>query len=338
MFDTLNLDTDIDRPLRKVFIGTHGNDSGWMQIDLDHNPSTNTTFEVVDFIAGSGAISLSDAARGPETHLHIRGCLIGQSYATPFLTKLKSALGNNVPLAAPRHFHAVFPLPNAGWLESFAYKFEVSRPQRFTGTSARADLIQAFKDKNYTFIGSIGAVHDDWWERWVPRRVNRNGVIRSVVNLNPPIQPRRGNPISRFNFRLNRSFRSNRQRYRVTYDQPTDPGNPTAREQAFRAKLQAEELFQSSHEFPEHQRFRFDSFNDFWDAFTWRVTYNSRRNHLTGVGTRYLYTCIIPVTSDPDHNDSSKNHLIFNFFPASNNANPVITLIDEASTDLFNIV
>ena len=121
-FLTINFNSDIDRPLRKVYIGTHGNDSGWMQIqfetvdvDGDGRAEANTTFEVLaNIVDSTDAFEFEDDAKNDTTAVHIRGCLIGQDFARPFLEKLKEVLGNDVPVSAPKHYHVVHRLPNAG--------------------------------------------------------------------------------------------------------------------------------------------------------------------------------------------------------------------------------
>lgn len=346
MFLTINFESDIERPLRKVFIGTHGNDSGWMQvqfeavdIDGDNKVEANTTYEVLEDINLSDAFHFEDAAKNSDTHVHIRGCLIGQDYAQPFVELLKKVLGDDVPVSAPKHYHVINRLPNAGYMEFFGYQFQISSLTHFRGRDARTNLIQAFKDADFFFIEAAGGhfLEDEWWEKWVPRNVGMGKrTIRHRINFEPPILPRRGNPIVRMNLRFPKAFRAERQQYKFTVTGvASDPGNQAARILVLHNVIRAQDEFKAAHPFPKYKRFEFDTLDDFFDGFNWRVTYSSRRNKLYGTGTRYLYTVIVPITSDPDPNDDTKNHLIFNFNPSTNNTNPAISLIDEEDDDLF---
>lgn len=349
MLLTVNFNGDIDRPLRKVFIGTHGNDSGWMQIQFDavdvngdNKVEANTTYEVLENIDTTDAFHFEDAAKNDDTHVHIRGCLIGQDFARPFVELLKKVMGDEVPVSAPKHYHVVVRLPNAGHMEFFGYQFQVSVLSRFRGRDARSELIEAFKEASFFFIDAAGGhfLEDEWWEKWIPRNVSLGKrTIRHRVNFEPPILPRRGNPIVRMNIPLPKAFRAVRQQYRYTVTGVTsDPGNLATRIELVHNVIRADDDFKVAHPFPIYKRYEFDTIDQFFEGFNWRVTYNSRKEKLYATGSRYLYTVNAPITSDPDANDDTKNHLIFNFNPNANNTNPAISLIDEEDDDLFLIV
>lgn len=354
MFLTVNFDSDIDRPLRKIFIGTHGNDSGWMQIqfgdidlDGDGRSESNTTYEVLEEAATTNAFEFSDSSRDVNTKVHIRGCLIGQDFALPFLSKLKEVLGNEVPVSAPKHYHVTYRIRNAGIIEFFAYQFELHVLEPFRagdGETAREHLIDAFKAASFFYIDSAGgsSVEDEFWDRWTPRNVGLGKrTVRYPVNIEPPIQPRRGSTITSLVIEYPEAFRALRENYRFTVTEvESDPGSQAARIEVVKNVIRANAHFQDppTHPFPIHARWEFDTVEDFLDGFNWRATYNRNRKKLYGVGTRYTYTLIVPITSNPDPSDTTKNHLIYNFYPQTNNPVAPITLIDDNDENLFATV
>lgn len=84
--------------------------------------------------------------------------------------------------------------------------------------------------------------------------------------------------------------------------------------------------------YPWYQRYEFDSFDEFWDGFSWGTpTWNAAESRLGIVGTRHKYTCIVPISADP----AGANNLIFNFYPNTGNPTPAINQLLESDARLF---
>ncbi|MAZ27445.1 MAG: hypothetical protein CL868_10260 [Cytophagaceae bacterium] len=345
----LKTDTDIQRPVGNIYIVSHGRDNGWMQvpfanIDLDSRQGPdNTTYEVLIEADNSNVCDIPAAMRDDNTKIRIRGCNIGQDYALPFVNKLKAAFGGNVPISAPKHYVLVVPIPDAGSIEAFCYQFQLKVRDEFTGDDARQNLIEAFQLEAHDFVkGAI--LTDDWWDKWIPEdiSVGERDVLHKV-RFSPPLKPRRGADISVANISVPKAFKSQQVLFPMKKENVTsDPGSPQARLDLILDEIRNHPLFASTHAYPYYKRMEFDTVNDFLDAHLWFPIYKPEEQEVFAVGRRYIYTVSPPITLDPEADDTlddgTKNKLLYNFTPKSNNPNPAVTLIDEDDTEIFQIV
>ncbi len=335
--DHLNTAASIGLPVGDFVISSHGNDAGYMQLQLAdihlagrRRAETVTTFEVLEEAVNTGIISIPNSLTNPRpvagvpAGFHIRGCKIGQ--AEPFVRKLKEALGGQVTVTAPMHFHQNRNLPRMGVLEHLGYDFAVKRNTAFAN---KAELVAAFQAANLTFFENT-AVPNDSWNDWIPGNIRRARTAkRFTVNLGTPIQRNATHQIT--NVRVDGQYRHDQESF--TYTIPYSSGAPgtthAERLTVLTTSLNAHAAFSSGHEFPMYQRYETTSVSDFLDDFTWTFSWSRRTRILTCVGRRHRYTMIVPVT------DPATNNLCLNFFPNAGNPTPVIRLLPENDSRFF---
>ena len=90
-----------------------------------------------------------DSAGTPiQAQFLVRGCRIGNAPA--YLRKLKEALGNAMPVIAPKHFHiAAQQTRPAGFVEYMGYSFAFTKP---TQLRDRAAVLTAFQGGGFTRV------------------------------------------------------------------------------------------------------------------------------------------------------------------------------------------
>lgn len=345
----LNTDGGVSRPIENMFICSHGNDSGWLQLDLaiiladlngDGFPElvNDSNYEALVAAVASGAIIIPNSVINPRppgtgpAFVHIKGCKIGQDHARPFVEKFKEALGGQVNLTAPKHYQSVSEIDGAGILEYLSYEFSVTSPTEFAN---RAALISAFESAGHTFIDGTPVPNVNWG-RWVHRNITagRRGS-RFTVGLNPAIQIDATHEQTSLRLSGRTSFRHEVETvpYSISFIGSTPPTTVEARRQLLRDQLRANRLFDPAQTgFPKYQRLEFDSFDEFWDGLSWSTPrWNASESRLSIVGTRHKYICIVPICTDPN----GDNNLIFNFYPEPGNSTPVINQLLETDTRLF---
>ncbi len=324
-------------PVSDFIVASHGNDAGYMQIQLAdirlagrRRAETITSFEVLEEAVNTGVINIPSSLTNPRpvagvpAAFHIRGCKIGQ--AEPFVRKLKEALGGQVTVTAPKHFHQNQTIPRVGVLEFLGYDFAIKRETAFAN---KAELVAAFQAENLTFFEGT-PVPNDSWNDWIPSNIRkRRTAKRFTVNFGTPIQRNATHQIT--NLRVNGQFRYDLEAftYTITFSGGA-PGTAHAdRLNHLSTSLNDDPVFASGHEFPMFSRFECSSVSNFLDAFTWTFTWAARTRVLTCVGRRHKYTMIVPVT------DPATNNLCLNFFPNAGNPTPVIRLLPENDSRFF---
>jgi hypothetical protein len=333
----LQTDGGVTRPVGNIIIASHGNDQGWMQIqfaDIDINgdgvAEANTTYEVLVEADTTNVADIPANVRDANTKFHIKGCKIGQAYAAPFVQKVKAALGGNVPVSAPKHFHQVWFRTDLGVMEYLGYDFSVVRPTAFASRNA---LITAFQGAGLQFVDGTNVPNANW-NRWIPRNVSRGRRRRIfTVNLVPALTPTGGRALNSLRLTLDTGFRHDRQTYTFTISYgagASPPAGNAARKTEMKTSMGGIAEFQAAHPFPHYKRYEFNSLDDFADGFTWAFNYNARRRVMRCVGTRRKYTVIVPIT-DP----ANANNLFFNFYPFAGNATPVATQLLENDARFF---
>lgn len=321
----------ISLPVEDLLIGTHANSNGFLFIPLYPGQRGHTNYEALEetINTNSHSISIPDAVIGYTsgdsiTHsFDIKGCNIGQQ--VPFLIKLKEALGDHVKVTAPKHFHFLFDQRRFGTIEGMAYEFSILRS---TAISNRADLISAFQTETGLTYYDGSNIPSISWDSWLPIRLRRNDLRRrrrlnrrNTVNLGQSIG-------RRSTLRNNIGFRTEREQfsYTIAYPRPSDvPSSNADRMIALREQLGEIDSFDSSHDFPQYERWGYSSFNDFMAGYNWRLRKRGRR--LICIGTRFKYTVILPIL------DTSTDNLIFNYYPHSRSGNTEILSTDLVVTN-----
>lgn len=310
----------IPRPIDDLLVGAHANDQGSMFIPMFPGQRGPTKFETLERTINDAArsIEIPDATIGhapgdPITHFfHIKGCSIGQ--ARPFLVKLKEALGDNVNVTAPKHFHILYYNSRLGVFEGMGYEYTIIRRDPFQN---RADVVAAFQ-ANPNFVPYDGsAVPAAEWDDWLPRRIRRNH-LRTRKKLKRRIRVNLGLPLGRRNtIPYDIEFRSypNRFRYTVEYDNRAQvPRTRADQEQDLEDTLNDDPTFDAGHDFPEYERWGYSDIDDFIQGYTWRFNRNGK--YLVCIGRRYEYTLVPPIM------DLNTGNFIYNFYPNQGSPHP----------------
>ncbi len=323
----------VTRPVGDMLVASHGNDNGWMEIQLanidadgDGVTDANITYEVLEIADSTNVIDLPTAIRDINTKFHIKGCKIGQSL--PFVQKLKAALGNAVPVTAPKFFHEVWFRTDLGVLEYLGYDFSVVRPTAF---ASRAALLAAFQGAGLQWIDN-SAVPNENWANWIPTNVSIGRRARSyTVNLNPSLTPTSGSPVSSLRLPIHNGFRHDAETFTFTinYSGHAPPTGTAARKAAMKTIMAGGADFQTTHAYPIYKRYEYNSLDEFVDGFVWVFNYDASHTRMTCVGTRHRYTVVVPITNPTD------NNLYFNFYPYAGNTTPVINQLLETDARFF---
>jgi hypothetical protein len=341
-FQHLEATAAIPKPVGNLLIASHGNDSGWMQIDLDGALAVDTQYEVVEQAVTSGSVTLpKDLYHNADgtvaaTTIQIRGCRIG--VAEPFVDKLKEAFGGDVPVGAPKHFHVVFPGNYAnglgGMFEYLAYSFKIVRRDPF-GAAERGQLVAAFAGAGFTLIDG-SAVPGNRWDKWVPsaRRMNRT---RTRTAISVPLGQQAGT-ITTLRDSNGREFRHDVDRFTFTITGLAGPPAEADQMNVLRNAINASPKFAAAHPFPINQRYGHATGNDFVNGMRW--AFNWQAGRLVCVGTQNTYTVVVPVTeSAPDPAgrppDPPSGNLLFNFYPRPGGAAAVVETMPVGDGRLF---
>ena len=333
--DHLETDAGVTRPVEDMFIASHGNDGGWLQIqfadidaDGDGNPDTNTTYEVLEIADTTNVADIPATVRGAASQFHIKGCKIGQNYAVPFVEKIKAALGGVVPVTAPKHFHEVWYRTDLGVLEYLGYDFSVVQASAFANRNA---LLAAFGAAGLLFIDG-SAIPANFWNSRIPAKVGTGRRTMSyTVNLSPVLTPVNGSAMNSLRLNLDESFRHDAERFTFTlnYGAGTPPASDAAKKADMQTSMGGEVVFQVAHPFPMYARYEYNNLTDFVNGFTWAFTYNKNNHLMRCVGTRHRYTLIVPIT------DPANNNLYYNFYPYAGNPTPLTKQLLEADARFF---
>lgn len=328
------LDTSdiIPKPIGNILIGSHGNDEGWLQIDLDGGASTDIDYEVLENAITSGSVVIPNSLREqPDGTLvpidiHIRGCQIGKSLK--FMLKLKEAFDGVNRVTAPKHFHIIDIAQSRGIFEYLGYGFKIIRKERLlTKPQART----SFQEGVFRFINESD-VPDNRWKSWIPRRkrLNKPKTItkRFYVKLGQTIG-------SQTDLRVKREFRHKRRKFHffpISIVLSSNPPNENARMGKLRNFLANHDLFKSGHDYPIYERYGYSDLNDFLNAWKWRFIWRASTKKLICLGWWHEYTVIVPIT------DPNNNNLIYNFYPFSGTGFNAITNLQVTDTQMFQTV
>ena len=315
-----HLATHVNSPLTSILIGTHGNESGWMNVQLDPAFDAHTTYEALEkaFDPSTRSCQLVDAIIDPrpvdsnnqpiDPSVFIRGCRIG--VMTAFIEKFKDVINGlsttSVGVAAPLFYHVVYSLAQ-GVFEAFNYDFHIFKS---TSIANKSDLVTLLDAVGYTDMYGTN-ITTAQWNSWVPTRITRAVDPLVRVKLNP-------SPITRLT-----SLKAGRYKYQrssvLTLRMDPSVGTlPTTQativpflktlmnNQAANAGTDAFWLmFQNTHPLPFYKRYEYTSIDDMVDGLEWILNSKSR----VYTGRRYEY-----YVSPPVINNNSNNELVFNFY------------------------
>lgn len=315
----------VTRPIDDALIAAHANSEGWIFIPMFPKQKGGTNFETLEKALAdpTKSIAIDDTVIGHSpgdaiTHsVHFKGCNIGK--APPFLAKFREALGDNVMVTAPKHFHGLYEHTAYGTFEYMAYEFSVRNKKDF---ATRAALLAAFDAEGFTFIDG-SAVPTTEWTKWVPAK--RFGKSKTI-----PLSSKLGVAIGkRKTIETERQFRVARLPFSwtITFSGGPPPSTTAARQAAFESSVSGDAAFQSTHPYPFYERLGYASVADFFAGYTW--THDVKKRTLFTAGRRVEYTILLPIT------DMATGDLVFNFHPISTTPYAAITNLNETDSDYF---
>ncbi|MDN3657351.1 hypothetical protein QWZ08_16995 [Ferruginibacter paludis] len=332
-------------PLTDILIGTHGNESGWMNVQLDPAFDAHTTYEAMESAinAPTRTCQLADAIINPrpvdsnnnpiDPHVFIRGCRIG--VMNPFIEKFKEVINGlsttDIGVCAPLFYHEVYNV-RQGVFESFNYDFHIFSK---TAVADKAALVALFDGLNA--VDTYGtAITTAQWNGWIKTNITRDADPLVLVNL-------AATPVTNL-----LTLRSGFYRHRfqtiissIRVDPavgalPTDPAGI-----ATFLKQQLNNLaanpgtnpfglqLQSTHPFPLFTRYEYASIDEMVDGLTWTVNTQSR----VFVGKRHEYYVCPPVTAN-----NANNELIYNFYATQGGGATSKKNFADDAADYFNAV
>ena len=323
----LGVSPAVVRPIGNVLLGAHANSEGWLFIPMFRDQDGWTNFETLEDTLARPArsISIPNALIGhnagdPIAHnVHFKGCNIGK--ARPYLLQFKAALGGNVNVTAPKHFHGLYHHTDYGVWEYMGYEFIIRRPTNFPN---RAACVAAFQAGGFTLVDG-NPVPNANWNKWIPRRIGQttknkiNGHLGGVLGRRSTITVER-------HFRVDRTpFES-----AIEYADAGRVPPPAARQAAFEAAVRARATMDPAHAYPAYVRLGYASFAEFVAGHRWTHTKAGRVLNTRGDRTRY--TVVVPITNPANGN------LIFNFHPNAGSPHAPVNGLDEANPLYFETV
>lgn len=319
-------------PIRHLIISSHANPEGHLFMKLSLAGAAQITYEDLEAAVQARSLLVDSALLQPRPHdtngaaipatFLIRGCRIGT--APVYLRKLKEALGNAVPVIAPKHFHiAAQQSRPAGFVEYMGYSFSVNRASQLRNKAA---VVAAFQAGGFTRIDNQPVPARSWGE-WVPRNPHaaaQQDVAARVLN---PINNQTQAVPGRFRFRLRQLFPAEQ-----SFALASDPGTETGRKAAVRTELEATHpQYRAAHPFPIYFRFGYATMADFMDGWTWHFRYDRSSGTLFFTASRAEYTIIRPIV------EIASNRLILNYYPSGRQGS-VLELLNVTDSRLFATV
>jgi hypothetical protein len=250
----------------------------------------------------------------------------------PYLTLLKSALGDRKPVTAPKFFHGLFPrnaTDRDAIFEWMAYSYEVNAKTPF---SDHAHLIKALQDQHFKRLDGTPVADADI-DTWVDRSLQLTPTSKHVVTVVLPvlIVPAMGtiSALAKFNGQC----RSERD----TYTYQATSGVPVPQNQtALKTALQQVDNLKPTHPYPIFRRLLFATFDDFFNGKDWVQQRNG-----DWIGTHFIYTLVIPIMKiemppppppAPPPTPVAPNELIFNFYPPIGGGAPTMHFLEDNPT------
>lgn len=333
----------LDGLLVDPFPGSPGPWTDYEALEASMNGASQP-IAIPDQLIGYSTTSPNPTARA----FHIKGCNVGK--ATPWLTKLHSALGGHVRVTAPRHFHGVSTNGTMGTssvdiLEWMAHEFVVFQK---TAIPSRNALAAAFHAKGYARPDGtpIPLASFRAWLKFLaitPRMQAHDTFIQSK-NIRVPL----GRNIGGL------KYTSGVMHYDCTTpddptieetftfpagEAPTD--NPAGLLAALPSLLLTRREYQATHPFPIYQRVGYTTISDMIANLKWtfKVTNHTTPTSVTCFGGRFQYELLVPIANPGPRGavEPTKAPLIYNHIPETGPP-AVAPAFDENNTFYFGTV
>lgn len=338
--DHLKANTAVTKPIGNILLGTHARGYD-MVIPVVPYQKENTSFErLLDCMFPSiigPYIDVPDSIINYDQYtpkinntLHIKGCNIGKSPV--FLRKLKEAIGDNMYITAPLHFHTINPPLHGGTFETMTYEFRVLRATPF---SNRTDYINELNSKGFTFYNGDPVTIQDW-KKWVPKNIKESSKSLKYYKLGISIG--KAKTLHEFLFYEYESLirKIPITTYATADDIPVSDSDRMIELSDFLETYKyrsgdPQRAFDSAHPFPEYIRQGYASKQDFIDGHDWKFSVNG--NILMCNGSYHDYTLCVPIL------DRTTGNIRFNFYPnAGSGLTAITTDYVESDTNFFTTV
>jgi hypothetical protein len=340
LYPELEFTGTVVKPIGDLLLISHGNDSGWMSLDLDSAAGETTNYAELKTILDPANVHRKTALRIPPTlytptggtpgptRVLLGGCRVGK--APKFVDTLKDVLGGVVPIVAPRHFHMYSTLIRRqktprrnifmGTYELLCYAFEAT-----SLTPLDQDgLLKAMHDnpKNLTIDGN--AIAPATWKAWLGKHFHGG---RGTFDM--PVTVPLGRKIASQTALSPGQLRHRQGTYTARLKNPTAAQRTEA---GLKTTLSQYPAMQPAWGFPEYEQYGHDTFEQFFKSFTWTPS-GPKTNPVVWVGSREDYLMLVPVTSMLP---ADKGKLFYNFFPPrSGSTLSAFKELDETDSRLF---
>lgn len=335
------------KPIGDLLLGSHANDRGWLDIDLDDAADLHVNFQLLKVILNDPVRlaklrippALYQTAQGANApiKLHLKGCQIGS--AQKLVDALKQVFGGVVPVTAPRHFYIAHPwreekTPDSpGTFEYLDYRtFSVLSKGELSPSQVAADLRS--RNPKLQFIDGTN-VPDDLWAKVIPEKPTSNRhELTFSTQLGRKIRNRKTWPATG-------QYRWDEIPTFFTKVNPA-PGDDTLAR--LKAAVKASPQFQAGWGFPIHEQYGHNTPEKYVDAFNWTPTKEVKNGQpvLTWHGSRYEYALLIPITLPPPSivGKGKKarvkfGKLIYNFYPRPASGLNAVNELHETDPLLF---
>lgn len=333
------------KPIGDVYICSHGNESGWLEIRL----ASILPFGEVDFDAllqvphrisklSFNTNTITQPTGGqPGSTVRFRSCRIG--HAEPFMQLLKNSFGGQVNVSGAKHFFNLGSGNINGQdlvYEYLSYNFLLTRrntrfgEQRFRRLTTREQVILAFREegiaRHFTYFDG-STIPNNKWAQWVPRKAPRHKTTK-------PLELRLSVGFPRFNF--DTEFRSERIDAPNAIPYSGQKPNHAQAVNLARTHLATLPEYQADYPpgrpagvdpYPTYLRNGFSNLDDFVDAHHWKLGQVGGQSAL--IGSRMEYTLIVAIF------DPATDLVIHNRVPISAGPIRASTGINETNSDLF---
>jgi hypothetical protein len=350
LIDDLDSDSDVrlSHPVEDLFMASHASGEGVVWFELYRGQGGPTTFEEIEDSIATARHSvripatLIPAVVSPATpthSVHIKGCNVGKERATartprhPFLVKLKEALGGNVDVTAPKHFHGATPVPGVGTFEYLCYQFILrvkpsARPSRSPLADGQAARTAFAAAPGMVMHDGTTAVTAADWARFIPRRISVVNGARNERQVPVPLGTTIGTTTVSVPHQVRAEHDTHVEITRYSGGVPAGTDHIASAQ----AKMRADAQFLATHDFPVWERKGYRSFDDFLAGHLWTSSVSGI--DVTVTGHRWEYTVVVPVVSLAA---ATAGQLIFNFYPeAGTTYTPVRSpLLAETNTAFF---
>jgi hypothetical protein len=320
----LDQSVEATHPIRNLLPASHANAEGYLWLRVGSTVD-RITFGALVKLVTSKAIVINDQMLEPRpvdaktgkpvpTRFIIRGCRIG--HQDKFMRKLKEALGNKAPVAAPVHYHVATPIKKPlGHIEYLGYAFELASPTRFKD---RAALVAAMAGKAFPRIDNSTVPAKVWSSKsWIPSNPHKITDEKKQEG-EQPLQTEVTSPIDGRKTKLPRHYRYKIRKLLDQDNRVEVPGQSTKladRTKAAREQLVKLQFFEEQTGFPVYERFGFKSIDEFMAGWEWRFKPKTKSKFVTYNAYRHEYRVVDPIVELEKGKAVKPGELILNFNP-----------------------